>query len=163
MSFWRRLLPRGPDLDETVAGHQGEAHARYEGLREGQELFARAALAPGLRGRLRLAVMPSPASAPEGSPPAAAEAAPRSPREAQGTDRIEAALGPAEELGGARLFVEAEIHGPRGPELAGLSVTLFQRAAGAEEIAEMDAQSFSVESRLDAAGQARLRLTVTLG
>jgi hypothetical protein len=129
------------DLDRRVHGAAAEADGQYEELVDDADLLVRARLSAD--GPLALEVHNSLGG--------------RERRE-EGSRTLEANVGPGKNLRGGVLTVSAEaVHGAGADNLVALTVELSQSGGASGP------QTYSVEARLDGAGHARLRISVTLG
>jgi hypothetical protein len=131
----------GRTLDRRVQGASGHADGRYEELVDEADLLARASTSG--TGHLVLEVLDKDGQL---------------VRREEGEDALQVNLGRGERLRAGVLTVDGVLLGDAaGRKLAGLVLELSQSQAASGP------QTFSVEGRFDAAGQAHLRLVITLG
>lgn len=140
----------GRDLDRDVHGASGTAQVRYPGPLGDARLVARARLSEGARGPLILRARPADPDEP--------------PQTREGRSSIEVDLGPGRDFAGTELRVEAQVNEALDRKaLVALVVEVLEIEAGAAGAAPSARESYSVESRLDDGGHARLELRVQLG
>lgn len=132
----------GRDLDRRVGGTEGTAHAHFSTLVDDADVSVRAVIANGHAGTVELHV---------------------GERRGEGRGSASANLGPGKELRGRELVAEAAIHRAGPSELAILTVEVLQRDPGGGDRAPLAFETFSVESRFDTTGKARLTLAIKLG
>jgi hypothetical protein len=134
MGLWDKLTGAvGRDLDRRVGGVEGTAFATFARVDDAQELLARAWIANGHGGRVTLAARD---------------------RRDEADRELRTSLGAGRDLRDADLAVDAEVVST-GAALAALVLELSQPDGALE--------TYSVESRFDPGGRARLRLSVHLG
>jgi hypothetical protein len=140
----------GRTLDEKVHGAGGVAHQRYPRPLGERSLRVRAALAPEARGAIALRAR-------------AAEGESTLQRSTGGEGALTADLGEGKAWAGGVLTVEADARGAaEGATLARLTVEVFQEDPARPGDPSATLETYSLESRYDAEGRARLTLEVEL-